>query len=438
MDFEKRFRLWLLLTVSLTLSGTSVSRGDDWGHWRGPLGNGVSTDATPPTEWSDTKNVKWKVAIDGKGSGSPVVWGNRVFVVTAIPAAPSVEPGESSGRRGRRSTPLTQTDFVLLCFDRETGETLWQQTAVTATPHQGVHSTNNFASASPCTDGKHVYAFFGSRGLHCFTMDGQPVWRRTDFGKMETRNAFGEGSSPTIAGDKIIVPWDHDGPSAIYALDKMTGKTIWKTERDEPTNWSTPLVFPNGEQKQIVMNGQNFARGYDLESGKELWRCGGQTQRPCASAVYQDGMVYVGSGFRGSFLGAFRADSKGDISGTKDVVWSVSRDTPDIASPLLSDGRLYFHKGKSGVISCLDAKTGKPFFSATRVPGLSSIYASPVAAGGYVFLTGRSGRTVVLKDGETFEVVASNSVGETVDATPAPAGKQLFIRGEKHLFCIEE
>jgi outer membrane protein assembly factor BamB len=186
------------------------------------------------------------------------------------------------------------------------------------------------------------------------------------------------------------------------------------------------------------MNGQNYARGYDFESGEELWRCGGQTERPCASAVHHEGMVYVGSGFRGSFLGAFRADSKGDIGDTKNVVWSVNRDTPDIASPLLSEGRIYFHKGKSGVLSCLDAKTGEPFFSATRVPGLSSIYASPVAAGGYVFLTGRSGRTVVLKDGEEFEVVASNSVGETVDATPAPVGKQLFIRGEKHLFCIEE
>ena len=439
MDFYKRLGSCLSLLVFLTLIVPAVLWADDWGHWRGPMGNGVSTEATPPTEWSDTKNVKWKVSIEGKGSGSPVVWGDRVFIVTAVATeALSRESDESSARRGRRSAPLTRTDFQILCFDRATGEKIWQQTAVTTTPHQGVHSTNNFASASPCTDGQHVYAFFGSRGLYCYTMDGQLVWKRDDFGKMETRNAFGEGSSPTISGSKIIVPWDHDGPSALYALDKLTGKTIWKTKRDEPTNWSTPLIVENGGQKQIVMNGQNFARGYDFESGEELWRCGGQTQRPCASAVHHDGMIYVGSGFRGSFLGAFRADSKGDIGDTKNVVWSVNRDTPDIASPLLSEGRIYYHKGKSGVLSCLDATTGEPFFSATRVPGLSSIYASPVAAGGYVFLTGRSGRTVVLKDGEEFEVVASNSVGETVDATPAPVGKQLFIRGEKHLFCIEE
>lgn len=436
MDFYRRRGSHLSLFVLVTLALPTVSWGDDWGHWRGPLGNGVSREATPPTEWSETKNVKWKVAIEGKGSGSPVVWGDRVFVVTAVPTEGSSDG--ASERRGSRNGPLTQTDFKILCFDRATGDINWQQTAVTATPHQGVHSTNNFASASPCTDGQHVYAFFGSRGLYCYTMEGQLIWKRDDFGKMETRNSFGEGSSPTISGSKIIVPWDHDGPSALYALDKLTGKTLWKTERDEPTNWSTPLIVESGGQKQIVMNGQNYARGYDFESGEELWRCSGQTQRPCASAVHHEGMIYVGSGFRGSFLGAFRADSKGDISDTNSVVWSVSRDTPDIASPLMSGGRIYFHKGKSGVLSCLDAKTGEPFYSATRVPGLSSIYASPIAAGGYVFLTGRSGLTVVLKDGEAFEVVASNSVGETVDATPAPVGKQLFIRGEKHLFCIEE
>ena len=442
MNCHRLLLRWLSFLLFITLVGPSVLSAEQWGHWRGPTGNGVATNATPPTEWSDTKNVKWKVAIDGKGSGSPVIWGNRVFVVTAVseqtPSSESDERSDSSSRRGRRSTPLTRTKFEVLCFDRSTGKKVWQQTAAIATPHQGVHSTNNFASASPCTDGEHVYAFFGSRGLYCYTMDGKLVWKRDDFGKMETRNAFGEGSSPTIAGDKIIVPWDHDGPSAVYALDKLTGKTIWKTKRDEPTNWSTPLIVEHGKGKQVVLNGQNYARSYDLESGKELWRCGGQTQRPCASAVHHDGLVYVGSGFRGSFLGAFRADSEGDIGDTQNVVWSVNRNTPDIASPLLSDGRIYFHKGKSGVISCLNAKTGEPYYDATRVPGLSSIYASPVAAGGYVFLTGRSGRTVVLKDGEEFEVVASNSVGETVDATPAPVGDQLFIRGEKHLFCIEE
>ena len=186
------------------------------------------------------------------------------------------------------------------------------------------------------------------------------------------------------------------------------------------------------------MNGQNSARAYDFETGKELWRCGGQTQRPAASPVAANELVFVGSGFRGSFLGAFHLDGRGDIERTKSVAWVINRDTPDIASPLLSSGRIYFHKGKTGVLSCVDAATGQPHYSATRIPGLRSIYASPIAAGGHVYLTGRSGTTVVIQDADELEIVATNSVGETVDATPAPVDNQLFIRGERHLFCIAE
>ncbi len=444
------------MLVAVVLGLSSVALADNWPHWRGD-GNGVAANATPPTEWSATKNVKWKVAIPGQGSGSPVIWENKVFVVSGVPAngakgaAGAVGPAapqQNRGQRGQRqrggqrrggrrnAAPLTELQFTLFCFDRETGKELWKKVGVVAKPHQGTHSTNNFASASPCTDGNHVYAHYGSRGVFCYTMDGEFVWKREDLGKMQTRNSFGEGSSPTLAGDKLLVPWDHEGPSALFALNKLTGETIWKAERDEPTCWATPLVVEHEGQKQVVMNGQTCARGYDLESGKELWQCAGQTDRPAASAVAGNGLIFVGSGYRGSYLGAFRPSGRGNLRGTKNVAWSVNRDTPDIASPLLSSGRLYFYKGKSGILSCVDAATGKPHYGATRVPGLSSIYASPVAAGGHVFLTGRSGTTVVIKDAEKFEVVASNSVGETVDATPAPVDNQLFIRGEKHLFCI--
>ncbi len=435
--------LFPLFCAILTASQVDA---DNWGHWRGPTGNGVAENATPPTEWSDTRNVKWKVAIPGRGSGSPVVWDDKVFVVTGVSEGAATQspiggqrPQGGQGRNrggGRSGAALTNTKFNIICVDRKTGALLWEQTAIETTPHQAVHGTNNFASASPCTDGDHVYAFFGSRGLYCYTMDGELKWKRNDFGKMQTRNGFGEGSSPTLAGEKIIVPWDHEGQSFIYALDKKSGKTIWETKRDEPTNWSTPLVVEHNGSRQVVLNGQNKARAYDLESGKELWRCGGQTQRPCASAVAGDGMVFVGSGFQGSFLGAFRLDGKGDIEGTANVVWSVNRDTPDVASPLLSNGRVYFYKGKTGILSCLDAKTGKPHYSASRVDGINSTYASPIAANGYVYLTDRNGTTVVIKDADKLQIVATNSVGETVDATPAPVDNELFIRGEQHLFCI--
>lgn len=401
----------------------------DWGHWRGPTGNGTAIDAHPPTEWSSTKNVKWKVALPGRGSSSPVIWGNQVFVTAAV------APG-GSATSARNSRDLPTLEFRLMCHDRSDGRLLWQQTAIVAKPHQETHSTNGFASASPCTDGQHVYAHFGSRGLYCYTMDGKLVWKRDDFGKMETRNGFGEGSSPTLEGDRILVPWDHEGPSALYSLDKLTGKTIWKADRDEPSCWATPLVVDHDGKKQIVMNGQTCARSYDFETGKELWRCAGQTERPCASAVAGDGLVIVGSGHKGNFMAAFRLTGTGDLQGTKDVIWTITRDTPDIGSPLLSSGRLYFHKGKTGQLSCVDAKTGEPYYMASRVPGLDNIYASPIAAGGNVYLTSRSGTIVVIKDADELSVIATNEMDETVDATPAPVDDELFIRGEKHLFCI--
>jgi outer membrane protein assembly factor BamB len=196
------------------------------------------------------------------------------------------------------------------------------------------------------------------------------------------------------------------------------------------------LVISIGDRKQVVMNGQNYARSYDLETGKELWRCSGQTDRPAASAIADNEFVYIGSGFRGAFLGAFRPLGQGDIQRTQNVVWTIDRDTPDVASPVLSGGRIYFYKGKSGLLTCVDAKTGKPHYSSQRIPSLNSTYASPVAAGGYVFLTDRSGAITVIKDSEKLEVVAENQLGEPVDATPAPVDNQLFIRSESSLFCI--
>lgn len=415
--------------------------GGNWGHWRGDGGNGASLDARPPVEWSDTENVKWKVAIPGRGSGSPVIWDERVFVVTAVKRqeqdATSSEGSGARRTRARRGTVPTATfDFKLLCFDRSTGELQWQQTAATATPHQGTHETHGYASASPCTDGERVVAHFGSRGSYCYTMDGELVWQRDDFGKMTTLNSFGEGSSPTLEGEMVLVPWDHEGPSSLYALDKRSGETIWKVDRDEPSCWATPLVVGREGQRQVIMNGQNSARAYDLETGEELWRCSGQTVRPVASPVASGELVYVGSGFQGSYFGAFYLDGQGDIEGTGSVAWEIHRDAPDISSPLFSNGRIYFHKGKTAMLSCVDAATGEPHYLARRIDGIRLTYASPIAAGGHVYLTGRNGTTVVIKDAAELEIVATNSVGETVDATPAPVDDELFIRGEEHLFCI--
>ncbi|AMV34628.1 Outer membrane protein assembly factor BamB precursor [Pirellula sp. SH-Sr6A] len=407
------------LTGLLAFAQAPSSLAENWGHWRGPNGNGVALTGQPPTEFSDTTNVKWKVAIPGKSSGSPVVWGQKVFAVTAAPT--------SSGNR---------LAFQVYCFDRQTGKTLWQQTALEAAPHESTHETNTYASASPCTDGEHVYAHFGSQGLFCYTMDGKLVWKR-DFGDMTIRNGFGEGSSPTIVDDKIIVPWDHEQESKLFALNKKTGDVIWTANRPEPTCWSTPhiAISPDGS-KQVVMNGQNAARGYDLNTGKELWHCGGQTERPCASAVSANGTAIVASGYRGAFIGAFDLSGRGNLAATDKLRWSHKENTPDVASPVLSGNRVYYYKARTGLLTCVDIQTGKVLFSAARVPGIKATYASPIAAGGHLYLTDREGTIVVVRDSDSLAVVATNSIGEGVDATPAVADNELFIRGEKHLFCI--
>jgi outer membrane protein assembly factor BamB len=418
--FTAVFLTWFATAPAWPHEQQQDEHDQQWGHWRGPLGNGASPTAIPPIRFDPATNCQWRQPIPGRGSSSPVVWDNKVFVTTAV------QQEEGSGSMA----------FQLLCFERSTGNLLWTRTATTARPHEGTHSTNGYASASPCTDGQFVYAHFGSRGTFCFTIDGTLVWER-DFGDMQTRNEFGEGSSPTLFGNRLIIPWDHEGLSRLICVDASTGQTIWDTPRDEPTCWATPLVvsLPDGGH-QIVMNGQMAARSYDLKTGIEHWRCAGQTQRPVASPVAASGLVYIGSGFRGAFLGCFDLTGHGDLADTPHVRWSVSRDTPDIASPLLHDGRLWYYKEKSGLLTCLDATTGEPHYERERITGISRTYASPVAAGGHIYLTDRSGAITVIKDGPVLSIVATNDMGEGVDATPAPVGQQLFIRGERHLFCF--
>ncbi|MFM7076372.1 MAG: PQQ-binding-like beta-propeller repeat protein [Planctomycetaceae bacterium] len=394
---------------------------DDWSHWRGPQGNGVAPEARPPLEFGPGRGERWKVEIPGRGTSSPVVRADRVFVTTAVPAA---DDGT--------------LDFRVICLDRATGRERWSRTVVTARPHEGTHQTNGFASASPCVDDERVYAHFGSRGLFCLSLDGEPLWDR-DFGDMRIRNGFGEGSSPTLHGDVILVPWDHEGPSALHCLDARSGTTRWETPRDEPSGWCTPLVAADrAGTLQVIMNGQNAARGYDLATGRELWRCAGQTARPCASGVAADGVAWVGSGFRGAFLAAFDLSGRGDLEGGDAVLWTHRKDTPDVASPLLSDGRIYFYKEKSGLLSCLEAATGKPLWETARIEGLNATYASPIAAGGRVYLSDRRGTIVVIDDAPQLRILATNAIGEGIDATPAAAGDALFVRGERHLWCFAD
>ncbi len=417
----------ILFTLALVTSPLPA----DWEQWRGPLATGVAPEATPPLRWSESQNVRWKVAIPGRGHGSPVVSGDRIFVTTAVGEGKEVE-----GQRGVQ--PAGVVRFVVLALDRATGKTVWERTVREEVPHEGTHPHGSWASASAVTDGERVFAFFGSRGLYAFDFDGKPLWK-VDLGDMETRRGFGEGASPALADDTLVVNWDHEGDSFIVALDKRTGAERWRKVRDEITSWATPLVVEVDGRPQAIVNATGKVRGYDLATGEVVWETGGMTVNTIPSPVHANGVVYATSGFRGSGLKAIRlAGAKGDLDGTGAIVWSYDRDTPYVPSPLLYRGQIYFLKVNSGILTALDAATGEVRFGPERLPGVDSVYASPVGAAGRVYIADRDGKTVVLKAGPKLEVLAENVLDDGFDASPALVDGEIFLRGRKHLYCIAE
>ena len=461
----------------------------NWPSWRGPLANGVAPAGNPPTEWSESKNIQWKVAIPGRGSASPVVWGDRVFILTAIEtdrtadqpdataareagvptirqaayaeqSAPHVQlavdsqpllaqRGERQGREGRGGggdgggnrwgivQPTNFHQFVVMCIDRNSGKTLWQKMASEVIPHEGHHPTGSFAPASPVTDGKHLYVSFGSRGIHCYDFDGNRIWQK-DLGKMETNHSFGEGSSPALHEDTLVVNWDHEGQSFVTALDTRTGDEKWRKDRDEGTTWATPLIVPYDGGMQVVTSGDNRIRAYDLESGDLVWECGGLGSNAIPSPVAIDDMVICMTGFREYAAFAIPVNSKGDITEADKTRWQLDDGTPYISSPLLYDGLLYITKSRNAILTSVNARTGETVLRQQRLPDMDTLYAAPVAAAGQIYFTSREGVTVVIKHGPTLDILATNQLDDTFDATPAIVGNQIFLRGEKNLYCIAQ
>jgi outer membrane protein assembly factor BamB len=317
---------------------------------------------------------------------------------------------------------------------------VWQKTAREEVPHEGYHTDHGLASHSPVTDGQHVYAYFGSRGLHCYDMQGNLKWSK-DLGKMQTRNSFGEGSSPALFGDVIVITWDHQGEDFIAGFDKNTGKELWRQPREEEQTWSTPLVVEHEGKAQVVATGQRNVRSYDLKTGEQLWIAPGLTPNPIPTPVAGNGMVYATSGFRGAMLYAVKLGRSGDLSNTDAIVWTVKKGTPYVPSPLLYGQRLYMFSGNNGVLSCFDAMTGAAIVDTQTIEGLGGVYASPVGAGGRVYLVGRNGSAVVIKhldQSDKIEVLATNKLNDRIDASPAVVGRELYLRGHESLYCIAE
>lgn len=412
-----------------------------WTRWRGPLGTGVAPGANPPVEWSEEENIRWKVAIPGLGASSPIVWRNRIYLTTAVKTEKTgAEERPAQPRRGggfmNRARPTKIHQFLVLAFDRRNGAVVWRTEVKEAVPHEAGHQTATQASNSPLTDGEHIYAYFGSRGLYCLDAQGKIKWSKT-FGLMRTAMGFGEGSSPALYGNTLVVNWDQEGDSFVVALDKRNGEELWRKARDERTTWATPLVAEVDGRPQIVIPAPKLSRGYDLESGEQIWACGGMTANCIPSPVFGDGIVYLMSGFRGSSMQAIRlSGATGDIDFSDSYVWDHRRGTSYVPSALLYDGYLYFLRLNNGVLSCLDAKTGNVHYEGQRMAGMRTIYASPVGAAGRVYLTSRSGTTKVIKLGPEYEELATNELDDEFDASAAIVGDELFLRGRNNLYCI--
>jgi outer membrane protein assembly factor BamB len=414
-----------------------------WPQWRGPSGNGVSYTANPPVEWSEQKNLRWKVDIPGKGHASPVVWGDRVFVLTAI--APEEVPGkaekeeapEGERRRGPRSLqPSGVMKFAILALSRQDGKVLWQKVLREEQPHEGVHKVATWASSSPVTDGEHIYAFFGSRGLYCLDMDGNLQWEK-DLGDMTIRRGFGEGSSPVLHGDRLVINWDHEGQSFIIALDSKTGKELWRVDRDEVTSWATPLIVESQSRIQVITSATGSIRSYDLATGEQIWQSTGMTVNVIPSPVAAGGMVYLTSGFRGNAVQAIRlASAKGDLAGSPAIVWTRDQDTPYTPSPVLYDSVLYLLKHNSGILTAIDASSGEAIYGPQRLPGIEQVFASPVGAGGHLYIASTNGTVTVVKHGREYEILAKNTLQDSFSASPAVAGSELYLRGDESLYCI--
>jgi outer membrane protein assembly factor BamB len=418
-----------------------ASRPNNWHHWRGPDANGVSTTAKPPVQWSPGNNIQWKTPVEGNGSSTPIIWGNKLFILTAINTgevnSTLPRPEDQPKRVFGITHPNTSYEFVVLCLDRDTGKVLWQQLATKLIPHEGAHGDNNFASASPTTDGERLYCWFGSAGLFCFDLDGNKLWERS-LGKIKMGASLGEGCSPVIHEDKLVIVRDHSRQSSIEVLNAKNGKSLWKVDRHEGNTWATPAIFTDNGRTQVITTASGKIRSYDLDTGKVIWKCAGLTGNAIPCPVVEGGTVYCMTGYKGYSLMAIPLNAKGDITGSDKILWTKRRGTPHVPSPILYDGLLYFTQSNQALLSCVNAKNGKTYIDRTRLKGLTNIYASPVGADGKIYLSDRSGVTLVLNRSHELKVIAKNELNEQIVSSPALAGRQLFIRGKTHLYGIAQ
>ncbi|MEN8117852.1 MAG: PQQ-binding-like beta-propeller repeat protein [Bacteroidota bacterium] len=431
--------LFLFLFVTIASSQNQVT--NNWAQWRGPLGTGAAIKGNPPVEFSETKNLKWKTEIPGKGHATPIVWEDKIIVLSAVETSEKakIESKEDGNNRSWMNPSSTEFihNFKVFCVNRSSGKIIWEKIVIKEHPLESTHELGSWASNSPVTDGEFIYAYFGSRGLYCLDFDGNILWKR-DFGQMEKHASFGEGASPYLYGDKIFVQWDHEGDSYLYAIDKKTGKDIWTLERDERTSWSTPFVVEANGRTQVITSATTNIRSNDFETGELLWTSTGLTRNVIPVPVYGDGMLYLTSGFRGAALQAIDlSKAKGDIAQTDAIVWRYDENTPYTPNPVLMDGKLYFLRVNNGYLTCLNSKDGTVYYAKEKLEGISTLFSSPTGVDNRLYIAAKD-ICLVVKAGEKFEILSSNNLDDNFHASPVVVDNQLILRGFKSLYCFEE
>ena len=429
--------------IALITSSVTASGGANWPQWRGPDGQGVSNEKNLPAEWSPAKNIKWKTAIAGRGHSSPIVWGKKIFLTTATDG--ETVPGRKPGVTHKLAdgTDFVHPDavgadlkhtFKVICIDGTSGKILWERVAYEGPVQDSRHKKASFASSTPATDGKYVFAFFGSEGLYAYDVNGKQLWKQ-DLGTIGTASV-GYGVSPILYQNLVIMLCDDSGgKSFIAAYDKKTGKEAWRVARKVDLTWSSPVLVKTPTRTEVVTAAAEAIISYDPLTGKELWRHKGLASNAVPSPVVSNDLVIVSSGYPTKIAMALKAGGSGDVTGSPQLVWSHNKGTAYVPSPILYGEYVYLMTG-NGSITCLDVKTGKMQYEGARVPKSTTFMASPVAFEGKILLTSEDGETFVLKAGPKHEVLATNSVGEPVYASPAIADGRIFIRGESHLYAI--
>ena len=436
----------LILTVLLALTSPVFPAPAHWPQFRGPGSAGTSEDARLPVSWSTTENVAWSVAIPGRSWSSPVVWGKKVFVATVVNEGADHDPKKGLYFGGNRPKPIPHLHrWQVICLDFDSGKPLWTKVVHEAKPTTGIHIKNTYASETPVTDGERLYAYFGNVGLFVLDLAGKKLWEKR-WEVVPTRYDWGSAGSPVLHDDKLLIVNDNEKRSFIIALDKRTGDVLWKTPRDEKSNWSTPFVWQTDERVEVVTPGSQKVRSYGVTDGKLLWELTGMSTITIATPYAKHGLLYVSSGYVGDQsrpLYAIRPGAQGDITledgkqESESIAWSWPQAAPYNPSTLVYGDYLYTLHDR-GFFLCYDAKTGKEIYGKKRLGRGNAFTSSPWAYRGKIFCLSEDGDTFVVSAAPEFKIEATNSLDEMCMATPALAGGSLFIRTLTKLYCIKE